>query len=194
MRTDILSYALASEKRKQIVKTLFSYPERLWSCSALEEVTKLSHPTVFRTLRDLQYYRVLHVTRVSKKNIVYKLEIGSPFITELQRAMNVYKITAEKVADEFASMIKMYVNIILLYGSTVRGGMTPESDIDILVIVKDKTNINKIQDSAGELSVKIGKPISVVVMTTAEFNKEKKKQFIQSVRENHKVLYGKSPF
>ncbi|HLC74564.1 MAG TPA: nucleotidyltransferase domain-containing protein [Candidatus Nanoarchaeia archaeon] len=108
--------------------------------------------------------------------------------------MNVYKITAEKVADEFASMIKMYVNIILLYGSTVRGGMTPESDIDILVIVKDKTNINKIQDSAGELSVKIGKPISVVVMTTAEFNKEKKKQFIQSVRENHKVLYGKSPF
>ena len=74
--------------------------------------------------------------------------------------------------------------------------MKPESDIDILVIVS-KHNIEKdhqIYERASNISSNINKTISIVIMDLSEMKNEKKSQFITSIREKNKVLYGKIPF
>ena len=191
-----MSFILASDNRKEIVKTLLEYPKRQWSCSALEELTKIPHATVFRTLFGLKYFGILKTTKINKKDIIYELA-GSPLSREINRVLNVEKITAKSIAINFANRIKSKgVYAVILYGSSVTGILRPDSDIDILVILYMHNPLleKNILDIAGEISAKANKTLSAAVMDKKELNREKNSQFIKSVRENMEVLYGKGPF
>ena len=192
MRTNILSFVLASENRKDIVKTLFEYPKRQWSCTAMEETTKLPHAPVFRTLKGLAHFGILKQVKINKKDIIYELT-ESPLAAELKRAMNIDSIAARSVAMEFISKIKSKVESAVLYGSSAKGSLKPESDIDILVVA-DKAHRKDILDAAADISMKSNRTVSPIVIDRKELSKEKKSQFMRSIKENMEVLYGKSPF
>ncbi|MBI2146574.1 nucleotidyltransferase domain-containing protein [Candidatus Woesearchaeota archaeon] len=197
MRTNILSFVLSSENRKKIVQTLLEYPRRQWSCSALEDITRLSHPTVFRTLQGLVYFGLLKSLKINRKDLLYQLVKDSLWIPELEKILYIEKITAAKIAVAFVRSVKsLPIKSIVLYGSAVKGNMATTSDIDILIIIDKKSSEveTKIFDRAGELSSKFNRTISPTIMTLREINQEKKKQFIVSVRENMEVLYGKASF
>lgn len=197
MRTNIISFVLSSENRKAIVKTIFEYPKRQWSCSALEELTRIPHATVFRTLKGLKDFNILKSVKINRKDIIYELVNDSPIAQELKRMLDIEKITAKKIANIFIGNIKSKkITSAILYGSSISGDIKPESDIDILVILNkhDKPLEKEIQDIAAELSSKLNKTISITIMDIEEINKEKDKQFIKSVKSNMEILYGKTPF
>ena len=196
MRTDILSFALASENRKKIVRTLFEYPKRQWSCSALEDLAKMPHATAYRTLSGLKGFGILKSAKINKKDILYEL-VSSPLTEELERALNIGKITSSKIAKNFANRIKSKnILSVILYGSSVKGTIKPESDIDVLVVLKEKDKIleRKILNAAAEMSSKANKTISAVIMDVKQMRKEKNSAFIKSIMENMVLLYGKEPF
>ena len=196
MRTDIISFVLGSENRKRIIVTIFEYPKRQWSCSTLEDLAKASHTTVFRTLHGLREFGILKSTKINKKDIIYEL-VNSPLAKELERIINIDKITAKKIAKDFINKIKSK-NIIsaVLYGSSVKGSLKPESDIDILIILDNHNKIleEKILNIAANLSSNVNKTISAVIMDMKDINKGGKSIFIKSVSDNMEVLYGKKPF
>ena len=197
MRTDIIPFVLGSENRKQIVRTIFEYPQRQWSCSALEELAKKSHATVFRTLNDLRAFGILKSTKINKKDILYELVKDSPFVQELKRLLSLDKTMANKIARTFVNKIKSKkLYSAMLYGSAVTEKLRPNSDIDILLILDKHNGLSerRIFDVAAELSSKVNRTISATIMGRAELNKEKNSQFISSVKENSEVLYGKEPF
>ena len=197
MRTNIISFVLGSENRKKIVKMIFEYPKRQWSCSALEELTKIPHATVFRTLKGLKDFNILKSVKINRKDIVYELVTDSPLTQELKRIINIEKITAKKIANRFIDRIKSkQIHAAILYGSSITGNIKPESDIDILIVLNkhDKLLERKILDIAAELSSKLNKTLSVTIMDLKEINKEKDSQFIKSVKLNMEILYGKKPF
>lgn len=197
MRTDAISYVLSSENRKKIVRAIFGFPRRQWSCSGLEELTKISHATVFRTLKALRDFGVLKSIRINKKDIIYELVEDYPLTKELMRLINIEKITVKNIAKNFIDEIKSKkIYSVILYGSGITGKMRADSDIDILVVLgkTDRLLERKILDRAGELSSRLNRTISVVVMDLEEIKKEKNTPFIISIRENMEVLYGKKPF
>lgn len=192
-----MSFVLSSENRRTIVKTIFEYPKRQWSCSALEELTRIPHATVFRTLKGLKEFNILKSVKINRKDILYELVSDSPIAQELKRTLDIEKITAKKIADRLVDKIKSKKIIsAILYGSSISGDIKPESDIDLLVILNkhDKPLEKEIQDIAAELSSKLNKTLSVTIMDIEEINKEKDKQFIKSVKSNMEILYGKTPF
>ncbi len=191
-----MSFVLSSENRKSIVRTIFEYPKRQWSCSALEDLTKKSHATVFRTLNGLLNFGILKSIRINKKDVLYEL-INSPLSKELKKIIDIEKVTAKKIANALVNKIKSKkVYSILLYGSVVKENLRPESDIDILIILNrhDKVAEEKIFNIAADLSSKSNKTISAVIMDIKEINKEKSSQFVKSVKDNMEVIYGKKPF
>ncbi|MDP2907830.1 MAG: nucleotidyltransferase domain-containing protein [Nanoarchaeota archaeon] len=197
MRTDIISFVLSSENRKRIVKTIFEYPKRQWSCSALEELTKIPHATVFRTLKGLKEFNILKSVKINRKDMLYELVSDSPMAQELKRILDIEKITAKKIADRFIDEIKSkQVLSAVLYGSSISGDIKPESDIDILIVLNkhDQLLEKEILDIAAELSTKLNKTLAITIMDLKEINKEKNSQFIKSVKSNMGVLYGKNPF
>jgi len=196
MRTNLLSFVLSSERRTSIVRKIFEYPKRLWSCSGIEELTKIPHSTTFRTLSGLKAFGVLKSTRINKKDLIYEL-VNSPLTKELKRSINIHKETARSIAKIFTNKTRSKkILSILLYGSTIKASLKPESDIDILIIIAKHNpgEEKKILDIAAELSSKFNKAISTLVLDLKEFRKEKNNQFLKSVKENKEVLYGKDPF
>ena len=197
MYADILSFVLSSGNRKTIVKTLFEYPLRQWSCSALEELTKISHATVFRTLSGLKNFGILKTIKVNKKDLVYELVSDSPLAVELKKAININIITAKSAAANLVDLIKSKsIYSIILYGSSVIGNLKQDSDIDILIVLNkhDIALEQNILDKSAEYSSKINKTIAVVIMDKREIEKEKNNIFMQSVISSKVVLYGKEPF
>ncbi len=196
-RTNILGYVLISEKRKAITATLLEFPKRQWSCSALEEQTGLSHATVFRTMITLKEHGLLKTTKVNKKDILYELVEENPMITELKRAINAGRIIAKEIATDFIKKInKKNIVSILLYGSSIKGDIQSDSDIDIFIVLDkvSKKRGKEIYDAAAEFSSKKNKTIAVTIMNRKEIQKEKQSQFLLSVKEASEVLYGKNPF
>ncbi|NQV09417.1 transcriptional repressor [Candidatus Woesearchaeota archaeon] len=85
MRTDLIYFILSSENRKKIIKTIFESSKKQWSCSFIEEATKISHSTVFRTLINLKELRILKSVRINKKDSIYELSIEPELLKELER-------------------------------------------------------------------------------------------------------------
>jgi len=193
MRTDIVSFVASSHNRRKIVQTLFEHTKRLWSCSALEEVTKLPHATVFRTLQGLKEFGLVKSLKINRKDFVFEL-VESPTSDELKRILNLEQFIAHKIAEEFVRKVKLLTKSIILYGSSAKGTATYRSDIDILTIVKqhDKKAEKQIMDKAAEISSRYNRTISPLVMDISEIKKEK--SFIASVKESMEVLHGKNPF
>ena len=113
---------------------------------------------------------------------------------ELKKLAFLEQNIAKKIAKEFIKAIKNEKIVsAYLYGSTVTGDLKPESDIDILIILKkhDKRKEKRIYDKAGNIGYEGNKTISPLMMDIKELEEEKETQFIKSVKENHQRLYGK---
>ena len=94
MRTDLIAYVLASDNRRAVVMALLDRPSRLWGCSAVEDLTGLSHATVFRTLRGLRDFGLLRSSRPNRKDIVYELAQG------LREYLDIIGGTSISLADD----------------------------------------------------------------------------------------------
>ena len=193
MRTNAIAYIMSSPQRRKIVRTLFSYSGRLWSCSDVEHLAKTPHATTYRTLFQLRDLDILKSQKVSKKNIIFQ-EAKSPLVEELKKLAFLEQNIAKKIAKEFIKAIKNEEIVsAYLYGSTVTGNLKPESDIDVLIILKkhDKRKEKRIYNKADDIGYKGNKTISPLIMDIKELEEEKETQFIKSVKENHQRLYGK---
>ncbi|MBI4440342.1 nucleotidyltransferase domain-containing protein [Candidatus Woesearchaeota archaeon] len=196
MRSDLFAFVHGSENRKRIVGVLFEYPKRQWTCSVLEGLAKIPHATVFRTLTGLRDFGILKSYRAGKREVLYELA-DSPLAKELEKSLDIYSITAKRIANDFVRGIKHAgIRAAIMYGSSVKGAMSPASDIDILIILQkhDEGEERKILDDAGELSSKINKTISVAIMDRKEILRERDSPFLKSVKSNMEVLYGEKPF
>lgn len=195
MRTNTLGFVFGTESRVRIAKAIFEHPKRKWSCSAIEDVTKLPHTTVFRALKGLHGLSLLRSTKINRKDIVYELA-ESPLSKDIEKTLSLEKNAVRDIACKFTLSIKERISSALLYGSYVKNTQKPGSDIDILVIVPKPENMAErfILDKATELSVRFNKTLSVVIMGAKEIKRESKGQFIKSVKESMEVLYGKAPF
>lgn len=195
MRTNLIPYILSSDNRIKIVQTLLEFPKKQWSCSAVEDSTKLSHATVFRTLTQLRDLNLIKSWRMNRKDILYTV-VESPLVKEIENLLDLEIRVAKKIAKEFVEKAKHDIHCAILYGSTVRKNFNSTSDIDILVIPKRKNEHEKrkIYNIAGEISVKVNKTLSILIMYQEEIKKEEKNTFLKSVKSNMEILYGKNPF
>ena len=197
MKKNIGAFVLGSENRKKIVQTILEYPNRQWSCTSMEQTAKLSHATVFRAMNALVAFGLLKTTKINKRDILYEFCKKSPVVKELMQILNSQQNSLRETIHDFIEKIRnKNILSIILYGSIVKNTVVPESDIDLLIIFKktDAVVEKKILVDASKYSAEINKTISPTIITISEFSKEKKGQFLQSVKERMEVLYGKNPF
>lgn len=95
-----------------------------------------------------------------------------------------YAVSGHKSSLESPNILS-----VALYGSASSGTFNDESDLDILIIGEaDHVNTDKILS----IQEKIGRPIQLTVIPWHRFERKKKEgdPFVQSVLENHILLFG----
>lgn len=83
------------------------------------------------------------------------------------------------------------VKRVLLFGSRVRGDFHSDSDMDILIVVKDLENKNLIIHTLHDIEIAKDVPLAPVILTYSEYkkNKEMGSGFIRSIEKEGIKLY-----
>jgi len=106
-------------------------------------------------------------------------------------------VITEEVVEE-ALKLSPSVYKVILYGSYARGDNTPESDIDIMVIIDDtKKNTDACREKFYEISSEIGLKhdvlVSVLFRDKENFiSMQGVKPFYRNINEEGVLLYGQS--
>lgn len=92
-----------------------------------------------------------------------------------------------RVKQKFESLFADSLITLVLFGSQARGDATAQSDIDVLVVLKDKqirnTKREEILDFIGDLCLEFGILVSCVYVSQAQFETEKSPLLLNIRRE-----------
>ncbi len=126
---------------QKIVELFFNFPTQPFSAREIARLTKITHPTVSTALKKLKKLDLVELNVLKNRSRVGR---GVSWISnqdntdfkELKRVYNFKNLYSsnliKKIVQETAP------NSIVLFGSYSRGEDTEESDIDLLVVSKEK--------------------------------------------------------
>ena len=160
-----------------------------------------------------EYYSFVHriVNKLIKDSVVTKEKAGKSYLcsinlynektiilvnlSKIEKKNDLYNSNKELkiILEDFVKSAESLITpiSIVLFGSYAKVTATKESDIDILLISKTKTGIDK---TTKEVYAKYGKEINAIVMTSEDFKRQKDKALIKEVIKDHYVLYGVEKF
>lgn len=149
----------------------------------LREIAKATQGSVGGTHNVLKslYAMDFIKERKSGKNLYYQINNTNPSIKNYKIFMNISELNA--IINE----IKDKSEKIVLFGSCAVGEDTVNSDIDLLILSKDKKSINDYLKKK-----KLSRKIQAVVVTAAEFIrlKERDKAFYKEITKGLTLWSG----
>jgi len=163
---------------------------------ALEEYYSFAHRTVSRLIKDgVIIKEKAGNSHLCSLNMANEKTPALMQLSEIERRDEFLSDNKELklILDDFVKSIESQINVIsiVLFGSYAKGTATKESDIDIMLMGKTKTGIDKITK---EIYAKYGKEISAVTMTPDDFKRQKGKAVIKEIISNHYILCGVEKF
>jgi predicted nucleotidyltransferase len=169
------------------LKFFFEHPYREVYLRQLAKQLDMS-PFAAKKHMDLLVGKHL-VLEERKANLRYfKANTGSLFFRHLKIAFNLSSILGSGLV-EFLKESLPNISSIVLFGSMAKGEDDENSDVDVLVIGKEK------RISLREFEEKFGRDINLHVLSWSEWNKKARddKPFYLEILTNGIPLYGEKP-
>lgn len=159
----------------------------------------MSASSTYKTLQKMKGEGLISV-RKKGNAILYKLQENNHIVKKLleplfEKEKSIYSDVISSITKNLFREKKEIVSIAI-FGSVARKEETSKSDIDLVVITKDKTGKTKIDKAMDKLSIdmaeKFGAAISPYILTKAEIKKRhlKKQAIIRSILNNNQLIYG----
>ncbi len=184
----------------KIVNFLSKNREKIFTINEISKELKQYYSYVNRVIDRLAKDRVIVRNKAGKAylctlNFENEKTLTLLSLSEIESKDEFYTKNKELkiILEDFVKSIEVKNNIVsmALFGSYAKGTATKESDIDILVISKEKTIIDK---TTREISAKYGKEINAIIMSPKDFKNQKDKPLIKEIISNHYILYGADKF
>jgi len=137
-----------------------------------------SHNAARSSLEDLERSGLV-IHRRAGRAYLYSLDEDNVINTDiLASAFEVETGLLEKVADVAAMRIGDDLSSIVLYGSVARGEEQKDSDIDIVVVLKDGVDPDGKEEAIADASIEVvrrfGNKLSPLLVTESEFARKRK--------------------
>jgi len=145
------------------------------------EIAKLidsSQEATRRALDDLakqgllrrDYAGTSYIYNLNEDHMLVGKVVNKAFLAEQNSIREIARIFKEQLGKEFYKAI--------IFGSVAKGKERPDSDVDILVVVRDGIEMDAIEDRVNEAAnlatAASGNPVMPIVIQTGEYEKKKK--------------------
>ena len=152
---DLVTFSTSTSQT--ILAFLCRNPQQSFYSGEIAQKTALSNGGTNQSLHELARQGVLK-TEKKGRMIFYSVDIKSPLIRQYKVLQNIASL------EDIVKKIKPLAERVVLFGSCARGEDTQESDIDLLVISRDKGLIRPLVPET-----KAKRKIQLLVKTQQEY-------------------------
>ena len=186
---------LGTKNNIKVIRTLVRHKDWEFNISEFSKDTKLNKGVLSRIVKKLEKENVIKVNRKGKI-LLFKINKDNLFIKNViiplfEKEQTFFK---EHLKNKLINLKEENVLSIILYGSYASGEANLTSDIDIMVVIKNKTNslINKSDNLKNEL-LKEDFLLRIDIINLSEFKKlyKLKEPLLKSIEKNHQIIHGK---
>ncbi len=170
------NYTLLRQAEVKILEVFLDLKRHYFA--ELTRITKLTHPRTLRVLRKLVKLEILEA--VTEANVKYyslkKTSIVNTVMGMLEYNRTLPFLAKNKTLARALEMLKekyFDYQVMLLFGSVVKGYATKTSDIDLLLLKENvsQNDIKTVEDIVDLVNGRTGLKISPYLMTLEEFKK-----------------------
>ncbi len=164
----------------------------------IAQAVGLSHVKCHTALKELSEQGIVSVRRIGRSNL-YELQTGHiimrEWLTPLFREEDELK---KRLAEEVVCHLTVKPESLIIFGSIAKRKERPDSDIDLLCVVKDRAALAKCEKDLTEASEEVtrlfGNRLAPQVITKKSLLAKLKEgdKFIAAVIRNGEVIYGKT--
>jgi len=186
---NMLDGLMDSGSKVRIMRLLFRSPSREFTGREIASQIKMSPNTVNLALRDLTETNVFHFKRIGKTHIYScnKNSVLYPFLSDIFKG-------ERKIIDLLTDSLRVAMagaELVLIYGSFAKGEEDAGSDIDILVVTKDKVKARNALEKLNQTALdQYATPLSYAIYTIKEFEKNRDKPFIRNAMDEGLTIIG----
>lgn len=174
-------------KEWQLLQIFLQKPDKDFYTKEISRTTGIGSGTVNNFLRNLYKDRILKKEIIGNVHL-YRLNDEVTLVKQLKITNTLLEFEKHKIIDKLIEKDETITSIIL-YGSHANGENDSKSDIDLLLISKNKKIDNTI---ISQIEEKLDKTISIQTFSFPNWTKLKQKDkiFYESILQNHIILYG----
>ena len=184
-----LEALLGSKVKVKILRALLRFETKTFTLRELAGHIKVSHTAVLKSLGDLQGMNIIKIESHGTSNLI-TINKESYLYKELKRLFDFEVQTIQQLKEEIKKILPK-AKSVALFGSIAMKREKLDSDIDVLIITQDKSEINEIIAKNQEaFSKQFGNILSAHIMTEIEFKRKKNTPFVKDILENYILIEG----
>lgn len=175
-----------SRLRSKALGWLFSHPAERFYVRQMQSLLKEDATNLSRELSRLAGMGIL-VCQVEGQQKYYRANSGSPIYPEL-RGLIAKTVGAAGILKELLDPLRKKIDIAFIYGSMAQGGVTPSSDVDLLLI--GRATFGDVVSALVPAHERMGREVNPTVFPTKEFRKKLSTghHFLQNVMAGSKIF------
>ena len=182
-----LEKILRSKLKVEILRTMYKLGDKKWTIRELANFRNKNHSVINYAIKDLQDMNLIYLEHHGKSNLI-TLNRKS-ILYELLEIFDDEKELLNELINDIKDLLRNKVDSCILFGSVARKEERPNSDVDLLIITKNKEQVkNLIYDKLKYFGHKYGNIIMPQIYTKKQFNKNL--PFVKTIGKDYKVILG----
>jgi len=189
----LIENLLGSKTKIKVLRKFVQNRDWTFNLTELSKDLDINKGNLSRVLGDFEKEKIVSVVRKGRIKL-FKLDLNDKFVKDL--LIPLFELE-ERIFQSVEERLKIIdAESTVLYGSFARKEARPCSDIDVMVLVRDKKDVGRMAKKVEKLSEEFLEEnliLFVDVMTVSEFKKlyERDEPLIKKIVKEGKVLSGK---
>jgi len=181
---------LGSGVKIKALRVLCRFPGKRFTIRELAKVSGVTHTPLLRSLADWQGMNLIRLEKHGPANLL-TLNTQSHIYPFLRDFFYFERKSQERLVQILKKSLPS-VQMTVLFGSVYKREEEMNSDIDLLIVAKDKKKTGEdIFQLRGKTGKEFGNHLSAMIFTEKELKKEQNKPYMQELVKDYLLISGK---